>query len=141
MQSKLRGFTLIELMVVVSIIAILAAIALPHYQDYVTRSKIKAAQSNLVALSLSAEQQYQSTLSFPVVILTSTAEILSNDMFSTWQPSSADFDYRYIAENGANYVIEAHGLDSRVVGCVLTLNNRGQRTATGCPDVGADWAN
>ena len=45
MKKSMQGFTLIELMIVVAIVAILAAIALPAYQDYVVRSRVSEAMT------------------------------------------------------------------------------------------------
>ncbi|MCC4592920.1 pilin [Xanthomonas protegens] len=54
-MKKQQGFTLIELMIVVAIIAILAAIALPMYQDYVAKSQVTAALAEITPGKTQAE--------------------------------------------------------------------------------------
>ncbi len=60
-----QGFTLIELMIVVVIIAILAGVALPNYQDYVRRSHIADAKQALVAHRVAYEQFFLDNRGYP----------------------------------------------------------------------------
>jgi len=63
-MQRRSGFTLIEVMVTVAIIAILASIALPLYTDYVRRGKITEATSALLALKTKMEQFYLDNRSY-----------------------------------------------------------------------------
>jgi type IV pilus assembly protein PilE len=60
-----RGFTLIELMVTVAIVAILAAIALPNYRDYITRGRIPEATGGLADARVKMEQFFQDNRAYP----------------------------------------------------------------------------
>ena len=64
-DRKQQGFTLIEVMIVVTIIAILAAIAIPSYQDYVTRGRVVEALSGLADSRTKIEQYFQDNRAYP----------------------------------------------------------------------------
>ena len=65
MKRIQQGFTLIELMIVVAIVGILAAIALPAYQDYVVRSKVSELEAALAACKTSVAEYASSHGSLP----------------------------------------------------------------------------
>jgi len=64
MRAPSDGFTLIELMIVLAIIALLATIAIPSYSDYVKRSRIIEATSALSDLRVRYEQRFLDTRSY-----------------------------------------------------------------------------
>src|SRR5258708_12418753 len=66
MKAVQKGFTLIELMIVVAIIGILAAVALPAYQDYTARAKMSEAILAASACRTSVTETTQSSSTLPL---------------------------------------------------------------------------
>lgn len=133
------GFTLIELMITVVIVAILAAIALPSYQNYIKRTNIKAAQTDLVALSLVFENYYQRNLSYPNQDYTNTSAL---SVFPQWAASKTDtfeFSSKKV-DGGKGYELYATAKrSSNLAGCELKITNTNQRTATTNCDGKTTW--
>ena len=68
-----HGFTLIEMMITVAVVAILAAVALPNYTDYVTRSKIVEATSGLSDMRVRLEQYFLDSRQYPTTCVAPAA--------------------------------------------------------------------
>jgi type IV pilus assembly protein PilA len=93
MKTMQKGFTLIELMIVVAIIAILAAIAVPAYQNYIIRSKVSEAVSAIDMARTAVSETFQTTGTVPSTNasagLPSTAASVSSKYLSNLQITGA----------------------------------------------------
>lgn len=99
-MKKPNGFTLIEVMVVVGILGILAAIAIPSYRDYVIRSKLSEAQSGLSGLRTQAEQFFQDNrtyIGFPCPPTVTGAKFFNYDC----NPAPTATTYTFVATGKA----------------------------------------
>jgi type IV pilus assembly protein PilE len=116
-MSKSSGFTLIELMIVVAIVAILATIGLPIYNDYVTRSRFTEAQAALAAGRVQAEQFFQDNRTYVGM------PCPQNTNFWTYACNA-------VAGPPSTYTITATG-QGALAGFVFTIDENNNRRTTG----------
>ena len=136
LKMKNRGFTLIELMIVVVIVSVLAAIALPSYSSYLVKQRMRAAQADLVALAANMENMFQRTLAYPPATAT-TAE--TKAALAAWQPSDDKlFEFQISASTTETYTVQAVG-KSALSGCTISLTQANVRTTSGCSQGGGSW--
>lgn len=119
-------------MFVVALIAILAALAMPAYNGYINRAKIKTAQSDLIALSLNFENRFQRMLAYPATDYENTAALMA--LFDGWRPASDADDFAFSTTGGSNtgYTLVATGTSGGVQGCAIELRSNGDRTVANC---------
>jgi type IV pilus assembly protein PilE len=127
LPRKQTGFSLLELMIVVAIIAILSAIALPQYSQYITRSKLTDAMNGLSAYRVSMEQYYQDNRTYACPG-TGTPQ-------GPGQPKFTYFTFTCTIEADANgnanqgYIAEADGnAGTPVAGFQYTIDYQNTRT-------------
>ena len=133
------GFTLIELMITVVIVAILAAIAIPSYKNYIKRASIKAAQTDLVALSLVFENYYQRNLSYPNHDYANTSALSAFPQWAASKTDTFEFSSKKV-DGGKGYELYATAKQSsNLANCELKITNTNQRTATTSCDGKTTW--
>ena len=153
MRSGGSGFTLIELMIALAVVALLAAVALPAYTEHVNKGKRAEGQAALMAAiqlqerAYTANGTYTGNANFPTLFgLAATATVYSG------QDPGLDLTGRYTlsvvadAANNCNVLTECVTIQAAPVlpfrddNCgTLTLNTRGLRTESGARDTAYCW--
>lgn len=130
------GFTLIELMITVAIVAILATIAYPSYTKYVLASRRAEAQSEMLKLQLELEKWRANQSSYLSALDLTDAVKTPADLAKVLSDANAYYGYSITNTSGSTYTINAaaEGVQTADTACLtLTLNQSGAKTpASGC---------
>lgn len=119
--SRPRGFTLIEIMITVAILAIISAVALPSYQAYVMRSRVPEAFDMLSSYAARMEQAYQDTGNYGAASCTPTP------------PTGKNFALTCATGNGGQTFVATATGSGTMSGYTFTINNSGTRATTAHP--------
>ena len=125
MNNRPKGFTLIELMIVVAIVGILAAIAYPSYLEHVRSGRRSEARAALVDLASYMERYYTERMTYAGAALPYVN--VPKDAAAT----NAYYQLDFQAAPGANYLIQATPIGAQAGDrCgILGIDNRGGKTA------------
>jgi type IV pilus assembly protein PilE len=130
--ARQGGFTLIEVMIVVAIVAILAAVALPAYGDYVRRGQLPEAFAGMSDLRVKLEQYYQDNRSYGTAQCADAGPPSWSDGAGALNYSGGQFFTFTCARTnaGQGYTITATGSNGRATGHVYTLTHANVRATT-----------
>lgn len=120
-----KGFSLLELMIVVAIIGIIAAVALPSYKSYIQRGKATEAVNFLASTSLQMEQRLQDTGGYVCAAPTVIGKYFSYTCISVNDPIL-----------GSAYTLTANGTNS-MSEYRYTYNEKSDRITTKHPKISA----
>ncbi|UQY36101.1 pilin [Pseudomonas fulva] len=139
MKAQLqKGFTLIELMIVVAIIGILAAVAIPAYQDYITRGQVTEAVSLGAGLKSPLAEYGADKNAWPTALVSPTATPSTGQLNATLIGKYSTLTSTAISGTYPAGVITVTMTTGKASGSVLTLTtaNGGSTWACGNTTVG-----